>query len=99
MFVYLLLLILLFYVILFCFVLFCFVLFIYLFIYLFILFFFFGRGGGGVPMVLEELVQNVKTADICGVTKYGKIESKCHLISNGNRTEWSTIQGIIGRQI
>ena len=83
-------------IILFCFVLFCFVLFIYLFIY----YYFFGRGGGGgVPMVLEELVQNVKTADICGVTKYAKIESKCHLISNGNRTEWSTIQGIIWRQI
>ena len=35
-------------------------------------------------------------------SKYSKVRKKCffsHTISNGNRTEWSTIQGVIGRVI
>ena len=35
-----------------------------------------------------------------GEIKLGKMGSKiCCVICNGNRTEWSTIQGVIGRVI
>ena len=50
-------------------------------------------------VILSPLSNADSSRSVQIYTSLGVKESKCHLISNGNRTEWSTIQGEIGRVI